>query len=157
MGQDKRYQPTTVPSYLEIQGSRVRRTSKAVQLTATQITGMFTTPVAVIPAPDSNTGIVIEAMQFEMIPGSTAFTLGGTVNPVYHGQSTNLLASTLPATVVNAAANSAATLTSFDASSAANGITVPVGVGVDVTSSAAFATGNGTMWLFVKYLLVRMA
>jgi hypothetical protein len=134
---------------------RSRLNSALVQLSATQIQGLFASPVTVIPAPPAGQGIVVIAASIEMTPGTNAFAGGGAVQLQYHGQSTNLLSGTLPASVVTATGSS--TLTAFGAAAPANGITVALATGVDIANlTAAFTAGNGSLTLFCTYATITL-
>jgi hypothetical protein len=125
--------------------------AKSFQLTNAQLESMFTTPITVVPAGLSNVAYLPVDVVFQMNPGTTAFTGGGTVNFVYHGGSVPAAGGTIAASVVNATANSAKTFTRMG-SNATTSVALTAGAGIDITNSTeVFATGNGTAAVTVYY------
>jgi hypothetical protein len=128
-----------------------------VSLTTAQLEAMFGTPVPIIPAPAANQAIIAKEAVLEMIPGTVAFTGGGAVELVYHGGSTSAVTGSVPASVVTAAGSSPTTITELGQGVGSNGLSVPVGVGVDITNlTAAFATGNGSAKVHIWYSIITL-
>lgn len=126
-------------------------------LTAAQLIAMNGAAVNVIPAPGAGLAIIVDGILFEFTTGSVAFTGGGAVSFQYHGTSTPVHAGSVPASVVTSgAAAGTQTLTELGPAVAANGTTVPVNTGVDITNAtAAFAAGNGTAKAQIRYRVVQ--
>lgn len=125
---------------------------KAV-LSAANLTGMFATPVNVIPAPSANQALVVDVIVFQMRPGATPFSSGGAVTFVYHGTSVNPHAGNVPAATVTSTSGSETQLPPPAAT-----IQVPPGVGLDITNAGgAFVGGNGTAVVKIFYHLVPQA
>ena len=126
---------------------------KKTILTTTNLTGMFATPVNVIPAPPANQALVVDVILFQMRPGGTPFSAGGAVTFVYDGTSVNPHSGNVPAATVNSASASETQLPPPAAT-----IQVPPGVGLDITNAGgAFAGGNGTAVVKIFYHLVPQA
>jgi hypothetical protein len=129
-------------------------------LTAAQIIAMYTTPVAIVPAPAAGLAIVVSQITFEMKATATAFTGGGIVVFQFantaHGAGTLVHAGSIPASVVNAGA-AGNTLTGLWAASGANGLTIPTATGIFISNqTGVFATGTGTAIVTISYDLVTL-
>ena len=125
-------------------------------LTAANILGMNGAAVPVLPAPGAGKCIVVDALAFEMVPGSVAFASGGAVSVNYTGGSA-VHTGTVPASTINATALSAKTLTQLGMQTGANGLASPVNTGLTVgNATGAFTTGNGTAYLFIWYSVVTL-
>lgn len=129
--------------------------STSVSLTAANILAMNGTPVTIIAAPGAGKAIIVNQILFEMTTTSTQFANGGTVNFQYHGTSTNVHSSTIPASVVTATAGTTNTLLAQN--TAANGITVPANTAVEITNGTApFITGTGTAKVQIWYSVITL-
>lgn len=125
-----------------------------VALTAANIIAMFTTPVAILPAPGAGKAIIVSQILFEMTTTSTQFTGGGTVNFPYHGGS-NCVPGVLLAAVVTTTAGTSNTL--LGPNNGTNGLTVPANTGIDITNGAGvFAAGTGTAKVQIWYSIVTL-
>ena len=120
-----------------------------VNLSAANITGMFTTPITVI-AGVAGQVVVIEEAVWSFTYGGTQFTGGGTTKLAEETSGTTLMTGPAAATI-NAAANFVQTRLPSDA------VTRTSGKGVQVSNNTgAFATGNGTLKLFIAYRMVTL-
>lgn len=129
-------------------------TSTVFNLTSANITGMFATPVAVLPAPGAGKALVINQIVFTMTTTSTAYTGGGAVSFVYHGTATNAASGTIAAAVITAGAGTSTT-TLGPAGGA--GTTVPANTGIDITNATqAFAAGTGTAKIQIYYSIITL-
>ena len=122
-----------------------------VALTAAQLTTLHSVGCVLLPAPsNANAYIVVTGLAFEFDYGSVQFTGGGAISAFYTGQSTNVLAATIPAATLTAAASS---ITYVDAAGAAQ--TVTPGVGITLQAATAdFAAGNSGAVVKIWFSLV---
>ncbi len=122
---------------------------KKVSLTAANIIAMNGAPVELIAAPGANKAIVVEKALFHFKAGATAFTGGGAVSIEYADANDNLLAATLPATVITGASDA---IRKIDGAGA---LTVTANKRAEITNAtAAFAGGDGTMDVYLWYHVV---
>lgn len=120
-----------------------------VSLTAANIIAMFTTPITVIAGVAGQVP-VIEESAWSFTYGGTQFTGGGTLKLAEETSGTTLMLGP-SAAFITAAANSVQTRLPSD------GITRTSGKGIQISNNtAAFATGNGTMKLFIAYRMVTL-
>ena len=127
-----------------------------VPLTAAQITTLHTVPVTVIAAPGAGKAIVVEQAVLEFKFGTVAFTGGGVVTLIYHGGSTALHSGSVPASVITAASGTSAT--EVGPQTGANGLTLAVNAGVDISAATAnFAAGDGTAQLWIWYTVANLS
>jgi hypothetical protein len=64
----------------------VKKYIAQITLTAAQITTLHSVPVSLIAAPGAGKAILLEKLSFQFKFGTTPFTGGGAVSPVYHSQ-----------------------------------------------------------------------
>ncbi len=123
-----------------------------VALTAAQITTLNTAPVQLVAAPATGQVIVPTLLVFQFKYGSVQFTLGGAVNPVYHGATTNLLGASVAAATIQAAASAV-----ISTGPAAGPTTLTSATGVDLYAATAnFAAGDSTAIVTLSYDLVTL-
>jgi len=124
-----------------------RMQTLTVALTAAQIIAMGTTPVQILPAPGPNRAYLVDSILFQMKPGSVQFTTGGTVSFSYAGGGATINTGNLiPASVINAATGSNTLVPGATAT-----LTVPTNTAINIAASAAFAAGNGTALVTVRF------
>jgi hypothetical protein len=120
-----------------------------VSLTAANIIAMFTTPITVIAGVAGQVPVIEEAV-WSFTVGGTQFTGGGTTKLAEETSGTTLMIGP-SASFINAAASAVQTRLPAD------GITRTSGKGIQVSNNTgAFATGNGTMKLFIAYRMVTL-
>ena len=125
----------------------VKQAIAQVTLSAAQITTLHSAPVPLVAAPGAGIALVLDAALFQFKYGSVQFTGGGAVNPVYHGATTNLLAGSVAAATIQAAANATISLGSM-----ASALSVTTNVGIDLYAATAdFAAGNSTAIVLLWY------
>jgi hypothetical protein len=135
--------------------TKVAWSTASFSLSAAQIIAMGTTPVTIIPAPGTGKAIIIGEIIVEINTTATAFTGGGVVHFYYHGQTTEVMAQTLAATSITAAAGQAIMI--LEPVQTAAGSVVTKEVGIDITNAtAAFAAGTGTAVVTVEYAIVTL-
>ena len=155
----KRYAPEIGPGFNPLPVGAaytqvIERRTAVFPLTAAQLISMGTTPITVIPAPGTGQAIVVDLLLVELALTSTAFTSGGVVHFYYHGQTTEIMAQTIAAATVTGGAGT--TLLALSPAQTAGGSVVTKEVGVDITSTAAFASGTGTAKVFADYHIVTL-
>lgn len=124
-------------------------------LTAAQIISMFTTPIAVVPAPPAGNAIVVQQIVVVLNLTATAFASGGVVHFFYHGQTTEIMAQTLAAATVNGATGQYIFV--LEPVQTSGGSVVTKEVGIDITNlTGVFATGTGTAKIFTTYQIVTL-
>lgn len=125
-------------------------------ITSAQILAMFTTPVAVVPAPAAGTAIIVQQIAFEMIATATAYTSGGTVNFVYHGGSVAAATGTVATAIVTATGPTSVVIT-LAPNLVSTGNAVTNAVGIDITNGTqTFASGTGTAVAHVWYTTITL-
>lgn len=129
----------------------------AIALSAAQIITLNTVPVTIIAAPGAGLSIVLEQVVIEMNRTATAFTGGGVVGPVYAGATGTLLTanSMAAADVTTGGAGQVTRLLSAGAPAGGTLITANTAVQL-FAGTANFATGTGTMKVFVTYSLLTL-
>lgn len=111
-----------------------------VTLTSAQLLTMFTTPVAILPAPGALMYYVVRKIVIQTFPTSTAYATGGAITLVYHGGSVTPHGSNVPAATLISGTGTVNELPPNPAT-----IQIPVNTGVDITNaSAVFTLGTGT-------------
>jgi hypothetical protein len=133
----------------------------AVNLTAANLIAMFTTPVAILPAPGVGKALLITEILFQMTTTATAFTGGGPISFIYSGVSIAngaVHTGTIPAATVTAGAGTSNTLvTSPGPATPTNGLVVPANTGINITNATgAFAAGIGTAKVQIWYATVTL-
>lgn len=134
---------------------------KQVTLTAANLIAMYTTPVAIVPAPGAGVALVVSQILFQLKATSTAFSGGGIVVFQYdttaHGAGTLVHAGSIPATVVNAG-SAGSTVTGLWAASGSNGLTVPANKGIYISNqTGVFAAGTGTAIVTISYDILTLS
>lgn len=120
-----------------------------VSLTAANIIAMFTTPITAIAGVAGQVP-VIEGAVWSLTAGGTQFTGGGTTKLVEETSGTTLMTGPA-ASFVNGAASAVQTRLPSD------GVARTSGKGIQISNNTgAFATGNGTMKLFIAYRMVTL-
>lgn len=131
--------------------------TRTTSLTATQIQGMYGTPVSVVPAPGAGKIVVVDSYVFSMTPTTTSFTAGGVVRLIYNSSASTTVAGTLTANCVttgNAGLTNNYFITGVNSSFTAPGV---ANAAILITNdSAAFATGTGTAKVIVNYQIVTL-
>lgn len=130
--------------------------SMTVNLAASDIIAMYTTPVLIVPAVTGK-AIVLDSMAFDITRTSTAFTGGGVVAVQYANTANGAgtaTTGTIAASVVTGAAGRTITtripVVQSDIASASI-----IGIGLYISNqTAAFAAGTGTAVVKLKYHLI---
>lgn len=119
-----------------------------VSLTAAQIITGNSVPVPLVAAPGAGIALIAQAMTYQFKYGTVQMTTStGATSPVYHGATTNLLAGSVAATVIKAAASS-----TTSCGGPATGLAVSTNTGIDLlTASADFAAGDSTAIVTLWY------
>jgi hypothetical protein len=163
MSVQKYYRPQIGPSFKTVapgqaslgQVGIITNYDVVVSLAAVQIQGMFAAPITIIPAPGTGKAVIVDEIVAEILTTSTQFASGGVVHFFYHGFSTEIMAQTIAAATVNAAAGT--TVLQLEPAQTAGGTVITPAVGVDITNATgAFTTGTGTMKLFIRYRVVSL-
>jgi hypothetical protein len=137
--------------------TKVVKAVSQTTLTAAQINAMYTTPVAVIPAPASGQAIVVDAILVELDLTATQFAAGGVVHFYYHGLTVELMAQTLAASAVIGSASPSQVLMLLEPVQTSGGSVVTPAVGVDITNATqVFTTGTGTAKITCWYNIVTL-
>lgn len=124
-----------------------------VTLSAANIIAMNATPVTLIAAPGANKAIIVDEAVFHFQVGATQFTAGGAVSIEYADANDNLLASTLAASVITGASDAVRKIDGADGS-----LTVTANKAVEITNAtAAFADGDGTMDVYLRYRVLTLS
>ena len=127
-----------------------------INITSAQLLAINTTPIPLVAAPAAGQALVIDALFFEMTATATAYTSGATVFPVYHGATTGLLSSTVPASIVTATGPSTTYNYLSGVELVSGGFVPTTGTGIDLYSATNFATGTGTAKVQVWYKLITL-
>ena len=130
-----------------------------VSLSAANIIAMFTTPVEIIPAPSAGKVLVVDELVFSFTVGGTQFTAGGVVRLQYNGGTINIFGNASNNGITATSVNGAASFIAIRRTGAGSGIPVDGGSATSVVitnATAAFATGNGTAKVFVKYRILTL-
>lgn len=123
-----------------------------VALTAAQITTLHSAPVSLVAAPGAGKAILVHGTTVQFKYGTTQFTGGGAVNPVYHGATTNLLSGSVAAATIQAAASATV---SCGAEAAA--LALSSNTGVDLYAGTAdFAAGDSTAIVTIWYDVITL-
>jgi hypothetical protein len=157
----KDYSPRTGPSYTSVAAGQSALNSLATggvqftPLTAAQIIAMFTTPVAITPVPGTGKAVVVEMIIVELILTSTQFSGGGVVKFQYHGQTTELMATSIAAATVNATVGSYVFV--LQPVATAGGSVVTPAVAAEITNlTGVFAAGTGTAKIWTVYRTITL-
>lgn len=126
-----------------------------VNLSAANIQGMFVTPIECIAAPGSGKVIIVNEIVGSFTYGGIQFTGGGPVDLYYNGDSTRMSNAIsdngfFSAAEVNAAASKIRYKWMNDLVGLANTSVVIK------NTTGAFATGNGTMKVFIRYRIITL-
>jgi len=123
---------------------------RSVSLNTAAITGMFATPVELIPAPGANKFIVVEAVVIDYTYGGTAFTGGGTISFVY-GTSGSNASGTMGGALFTTGTTDRLGWSIANGNNS-NTRTSVVNQAVNITNATgAFATGNGSAVVKLVY------
>lgn len=130
---------------------------KTVALTAANLIAMYTTPVAILPAPGAGKSILVTKLGFTITRTSTAFTGGGAVIFQYgataNGGGTQALDSTMATTVITGAAGATVTARNGAVISDLAAATIQ-NAGLYISNATAvFAAGTGTATVDVWYVV----
>lgn len=156
----KDYSPRFGPGYGSVAPGAPASAVSPVQtintsLTASQIIAMGTTPITLIPTPGTGKAVIVEQIVVEINRTSTQFTSGGVLQFFYHGATVELMGASIAAASVTGTAGQSIFI--LNPVSTSGGSVVTKEVGVDITNAtAAFATGTGTMKVFLKYRVVTL-
>ena len=127
--------------------------SVTVTLTSAQILALNTTTVNIIPAQGAGTVIVPVMACGELIYGTTTYAAtGGTQGLVFHGNTTSFCSGM--GTTIKGTANAFGIFPV--AAIVDQALSVGSNVGVDMYSSNALTTGNGTFKLTVWYVVMTL-
>ena len=119
-------------------------------VSAADFAALNTAPVSLVAAHGLNKALIVTAMLFQFKFGTVEFTLGGAVNPVYHGTTTNPLSGSVAAATIQGNANA---IVALDA--AGGPLTAPLNTGLDLYAATANFAGGGdstaivTLWYTV--------
>jgi len=133
-------------------GKTVTTYLKRVPLTAAQITTLHSAPVSLVSAPGAGKAVIFHWLTFQFTFGTTQFTGGGAVTPVYHGATTDLSGTT---GVAAATITGAASATKLLPTVAQAGITANAGVDL-LAATADFAAGDSTAVVTISYSVVKL-
>lgn len=130
-----------------------RRTAR-ITLSAAQIITLNSAPVVLVAAPGAGKLLIPQELLFEFTFNSVQFTGGGAVSVVNTGQTTSLLAGSLPAATLTAAATS---YTVLGGNAGANGQALLANTGLSLKAATAdFAAGNSTAVLKLRYDVITL-
>lgn len=130
-----------------VQGSGTQKYA-STNLSGAQITGMFVTPVQLIPAPASGRIILIDSLAIFYTHVTTAYTGGGSLTVRYAGTSTDLTNNIASSIFTNASDRAAKTTSNTNTFATSNGN----GAAVNLSNlTGSFATGDGTAVVHVWY------
>lgn len=126
-----------------------------ITMSAADIIAMYVTPKELVAAPGSGLMLLLDEVAFAFTYNSVQFTGGGAVRIQYGGDTTNIM----PTMNLDSPINAAATFYrqfNTKASAASGAIPIPNASLQLTNASAAFATGNSTMKIFIKYRIVTL-
>jgi hypothetical protein len=107
-----------------------------------------------IPAPGTGLAVLLDQLTIRFIFGTVQYTGGGAISAQYHTTSTNILAATLAAASIQAAANGT---WRFEPANTAGGIVVPSNQGIDlVAATGDFAAGDGTAKFYAETTIIKL-
>lgn len=134
--------------------TNVVNVKKQVALSAAQITTLHSAPVSLIAAPGAGVAINLESMVFNFKFGTTQFTGGGAVNPVYHGATTALLSGAIAQATIQGGVNA-----TISAGARAAALALSSNTGVDLLASGGDFTGGGdsTATVTLEYDLITLS
>lgn len=131
-----------------------------VSLTAAQIIAMYTTPVQLIAAPGSGKLVLIDSILWDIAFGTMQFTAGGAIQAQY-GNTTHGAGPAASGSIAAATLNGVAASGFVANSSGAATLNAPATVentAVYISNATqAFATGDSTVNLYVRYRIVSPA
>jgi len=164
MGYEKHKRPVFAPQFsAPLSGPGIGSASldpqvqqlAVVPLTAAQLKSLFSTPLTVLPAPGAGYALILEQALLEFKFGTIAYTGGGALSLVYHGNAGALHSGTVPASVITAGSGQSQTL--LGPQTGANGLTVLSNTGIDLTNATQnFAAGNGLAQLWLWYTIATL-
>lgn len=129
-----------------------------ITLTAAQVNTMFTTPVALLPAPGAGSFYIVQQAIFVNENGGTAWTSGGAITIGYSNAnpgSPNALSGTIAATFLTTpTVKQILTLAGVQTASAAESTLDNLGIFIS-NATGVFATGTGTLKVRLLYTLVK--
>jgi len=121
-----------------------------ISVTAAQIIAAYATPLLLVAAPASGTSISINNALIRFTAGATAFTGGGAMS-IQYGNTAHGAGGT-PVTTLAASQVTSATSSDNQLQSVAATTVIPQATALYLSNAtAAFATGNGTMTIFIWY------
>lgn len=141
---------------VELTAAKSAWQEKVVALTAANILAMNGAPVAILAAPGAGKALIVESIVVEVKRTSTAFANGGAVSFTYTTTTTSVPhAGSIPATVFTGAAGTV--VHALGPNVGTNGLVIPANEGISITNAtAAFITGTGTAYVWVKYRIVTL-
>jgi hypothetical protein len=141
------------PVWAPVSSAQVGQAVK-FSLTNAQVKTLFSVGTTVVPAPGA--GLYLVPVQFAVCYnyGGVAFTGGGAVSFQYHGGGGNMHSGSVPASVIQAAANSA---TLLGPQNSATGLTLSANLGIDIVAATAdFTAGNGTIDAIIWFATITL-
>lgn len=127
-----------------------------VNLTSANITGMYATPVQVLPAPGAGKSYLIFGFGINYTEATAAYTAGGNVT-LQFGNTAHAAAGVVTNTIANTVFNSATNTLAYATGSGVivTGTQAYVNTAVYISNaSGAFATGAGTAVLVIYYSVI---
>jgi hypothetical protein len=134
-------------------------TTATVSLTAANITGMYATPVSILAAPGAGKIIIIDSIQWDYAYSTAQYTAGGLITAQYgstaHAGGVVCTLGIAAATFNGLAANGQL----YDVATSFGGANTAVENTAIYMSNAtqAFASGSGTVTLYIRYRVVTPA
>lgn len=130
--------------------------ARTITLTTSQVNGLGTTAIIVVPAPQAGYAIIPQSLVLVKKSGTAVGTSAGAIGLGYDGTST-LVVSVAQATaqsVLSTGAAAAAYTSAVSAGSAGAG--VYSGKAIDISAGAAVASFDGTLQVTVLFNIVKI-
>ena len=131
--------------------------SATISISSAQLKAINTTPQTLVAAPGSGKAISVDEIVYSYTYGGTAYTGGNTLIPIYAGGTTNLFGTDANSIITQAKMQGT---TSFIVRRIASTSAVPIDIlsntAVNLYSSGNYATGNGTLKVFIRYRILTL-
>ena len=130
--------------------------ARTTTLTSSQVNGLGTTAIIVVPAPQAGYAIIPQSLVLVKKSGTAAGTSAGAIGIGYDGSSALVIsvASTQAQSVLSTGAAASAYTTAVSAGSAGAG--VYSGKALDIFASGAVASFDGTLQVTVLFNIVKI-